>query len=237
MSLMINKQVTLTISNDNRTTTLSNPITVYRGDGNINIELTLAQQVYQFGRPITRIITLQDDIINVNVDVVRPEGNSYFTLDTVEMVDNTFCITLTKEWLDEIEEVGTYYFQVNTFDTTGNQATLPSFPVEVLPRLIDSVSTVRIGDLIKSGAIGSDVSYVTHVAGQAIEIPYWAIGEAVTVERMNEQLDIIKANDTRINVAMTRAEDLLETTEQIQNEYKAEIEKLFNNTIFYRIVE
>ena len=56
---MINKQVTLTITGDNRNAELSTPITVYRGDGNINIQLTLAQEVYQYGRRMTRSVLIE----------------------------------------------------------------------------------------------------------------------------------------------------------------------------------
>lgn len=241
---MINKQVTLTISNDNREATLSNPITVYRGDGNINIQVTLAQEVYQYGRPVTRMVALSDQVTNVSVDVVKPLGNTYFTLQTVELVDNQFSIKLSKDFLDEADEVGTYYFQINTFDNEGNQATLPSFPLEVLPRLTDSVPIVSINDLIESGVIGSEPTYVTHVAGQAIDIPAWVKGETITVERMNEQLSIIKENDERINTAMTRAESVLgnaesalQVTQQVQKECRDAIKDVVSTTLRYRIVE
>lgn len=234
---MINKSVTLTIATDNKTVSMSSPIVVYRGDGNINLQLSLAQQVYQYGRPITRMVSLENDVVNVNADVVRPNGKSFFRLNTVELIDNQFSITLAKEWVDEVEEVGTYYIQINTFDSEGNMATLPSFPVEVLPRLIDSVPVVTIGDLISSGCIGSDRQYVTHVAGNAVDIPYWTFGEEITVERMNEHLDIIKQNDVRINQAIEVANDVLQNATETLGQCVDTVDGIYNSTLTYVIVE
>ena len=235
---MINKQVTLTITGDNQNAELSTPITVYRGDGNINIQLTLAQEVYQYGRRMTRSVLIEGDYVtNVDVEIVRPKGNSYFKLDSVELVDNQFNITLDKTWVDEVEEIGTYHLQINTYDGEGNQATLPSFPIEVLPRLTDSVPQVKIGDLIESGAISSDKSYVTSVGGQAVEVPFWVDGEAVTVERMNEQLQIIKDNDQRINITLDNCDDLLQETRQFKEECERIVNEVYSTTLRYRIVE
>lgn len=248
------KNATLTIDADNTSATLSNQINVYRGDGNITLKLTVAQQVYQFGKPMVKTMALSDsDVCFVNVDVVVPQANSYFTLDTVELVDNQFTITLAKEWCDEVQEVGTYKLQINMFDSENNKASLPPFSINVLPRLIDTVQTSKVGDTINTGIVRSDSDYVQ--VETAEELAYWKDGDVVSPERMNNQLDVIKNSEAKINTAIAKADSALSETKEIQtqivenNKQMVEqstarvdeaidlCEQVFSTTLRYRIVE
>ena len=251
---MINKNVTLTISADNRTATLDNQINVYRGDGNICINITLQQQVYQFGKRMTKVMTLADsDIVNVDVDVVKPLNNEYFTLDTAELINNQFSIKLDKSWVDEVDEIGTYQMQINTYDNEGNKASLPSFTLEVLPRLIDTVQACTVGKTIGDGASRSDIEYQT--VATAEELAYWKDGDVVSPERMNNQLDVIKNSEAKINTAIAKADSALSETKEIQTQMVTDnkqmveqstarvdeaidlCEQVFSTTLRYRIVE
>ena len=251
---MINKNVTLTISADNRTATLDNEINVYRGDGNICINITLQQQVYQFGKRMTKVMALADsDIVNVDVDVVKPLNNEYFTLDTAELINNQFSITLDKSWVDEVDEIGTYQMQINTYDNEGNKASLPSFTLEVLPRLIDTVQTSKVGDTINTGIVRSDSDYVQ--VETAEELAYWKDGDVVSPERMNNQLDVIKNSEAKINTAIAKADSALSETKEIQTQMVTDnkqmveqstarvdeaidlCEQVFSTTLRYRIVD
>lgn len=247
------KNATLTINADNTSATLSNQINVYRGDGNITLNLTVAQQVYQFGKPMVKTMALDSDVCFVNVDVVVPQANSYFTLDTVELVDNQFTITLAKEWCDEVREVGTYKLQINMFDSENNKASLPPFSINVLPRLIDTVQTSKVGDTINTGIVRSDSDYVQ--VETAEELAYWKDGDVVSPERMNNQLDVVKLSESKINTAISTANDTLTQTKAIQtqmienNKQMVEqstarvdeaidlCEQVFSTTLRYRIVE
>ena len=248
------KNATLTINADNTSATLSNQINVYRGDGNITLKLTVAQQVYQFGKPMVKTMALSDsDVCFVNVDVVVPQANSYFTLDTVELVDNQFTITLAKEWCDEVQEVGTYKLQINMFDSENNKASLPPFSINVLPRLIDTVQTSKVGDTINTGIVRSDSDYVQ--VETAEELAYWKDGETLSPERMNNMLDVVKLSESKINTAISTANDTLTQTKAIQTEMiennkqmvqesTARVdeaidlcEQVFSTTLRYHIVE
>ena len=248
------KNATLTINADNTSATLSNQINVYRGDGNITLNLTVAQQVYQFGKPMVKTMALSDsDVCFVNVDVVVPQANSYFTLDTVELVDNQFTITLAKEWCDEVQEVGTYKLQINMFDSENNKASLPPFSINVLPRLIDTVPIGEIGSKLDETAMKSDKDYIP--ATSSYDLAYWQEGEVISVERMNNQIDIIKASEAKIDTAISTANDTLTQTKAIQTEMiennkqmveqsTARVdeaidlcEQVFSTTLRYRIVE
>lgn len=251
---MINKNVTLTISADNRTATLDNQINVYRGDGNICINITLQQQVYQFGKRMTKVMALADsDIVNVDVDVVKPLNNEYFTLDTAELINNQFSIKLDKSWVDEVDEIGTYQMQINTYDNEGNKASLPSFTLEVLPRLIDTVQAFTVGKTIGDGASRSDEDYESVLTAE--ELAYWKDGDVVSPERMNNQLDVIKNSEAKINTAIAKADSALSETKEIQTQMVTDnkqmveqstarvdeaidlCEQVFSTTLRYHIVE
>lgn len=226
---MINKNVTLTISADNRTATLDNQINVYRGDGNICINVTLQQQVYQFGKRMTKVMLLADsDIVNVDVDVVKPLNNEFFTLDTAELVDNQFSIALDKSWVDEVDEIGTYQLQINTYDSEGNKASLPSFTLEVLPRLIDTVQPFTVGKTIGDGASRSDIEYQT--VATAEELAYWKDGDVVSPERMNNQLDVIKNSEAKINTAIEEANKTLDEANNAVEETKTIQQQIASDT-------
>ena len=234
------KNATLTINADNTSATLSNQINVYRGDGNITLKLTVAQQVYQFGKPMVKTMALSDsDVCFVNVDVVVPQANSYFTLDTVELVDNQFTITLAKEWCDEVQEVGTYKLQINMFDSENNKASLPPFSINVLPRLIDTVQTSKVGDTINTGIVRSDSDYVQ--VETAEELAYWKDGETLSPERMNNMWDVA---DSALSETKAIQTEMIENNKQMVQESTSRVdeaidlcEQVFSTTLRYHIVE
>ena len=251
---MINKKVILTVDASNTYASLDNEINVFRGDGNINLEIELVQKVFQFGRPMTRAMVFSDSITSASVDVVKPLGNEYFVLEAVELVDNVFNIKLDKTWIDGVSELGEYKLQINLLDNEGNKASLPYFSINVLPTLVDSIPTAKVGGkLNETSAVKSDENYVP--ATSSYDLAYWQEGEVISVERMNNQIDVIKASEAKIDTAISTANDTLTQTKKIQSEMiennkqmvqesTARVDEAINScaevyrtTLRYRIVE
>ena len=54
---------------------------------------------------------------------------------------------------------------------------------------------------------------------------------------MNEQLQIIKDNDQRINITLENCDDLLQETRQFKEECERIVNEVYSTTLRYRIVE
>lgn len=109
---MIFATVNLTIKEDE--SVCDEKITLYRGDRNVQVRFVLVNNIFK--------------VVNqtyAQMIIIRPSKESLFT-QTERIVNDTVVLTITEEMIDELEEVGSYTFQIRLYDDTmTSRITLP----------------------------------------------------------------------------------------------------------------
>lgn len=73
---MITRDLTITVNNN--TSSLSEPVTIYRGDRGIRLNCKIVQYKFQFRRTSEENIITETNIINARVLVHKPNGDGCF---------------------------------------------------------------------------------------------------------------------------------------------------------------
>ena len=109
---MIFATVNLTIKEDE--SVCDENITLYRGDRNVQVRFVLVNNIFK--------------VVNqtyAQMIIIRPSKESLFT-QTERIANDTVVLTITEEMIDELEEVGSYTFQIRLYDDTmTSRITLP----------------------------------------------------------------------------------------------------------------
>ena len=103
--------------------TLNDPIILYRGDRQVEVEFEIIGSDYTYtnGDNIIKTTNATHGQLVLNT----PTGNNMFS-EVTDCVDGKVIFVITGEMIDELEEVGFYSFQIRLFDETqGSRVTLP----------------------------------------------------------------------------------------------------------------
>ena len=112
--MMITRDLTITVKND--TASLSEPVTLYRGDRGIVLNCRIMQYKFKFNRStLENVINGETTIIGARVLVHKPNDAGCFEIPFAEVVDDIVMITITEDWTDEMKEVGTYQLQIQLY--------------------------------------------------------------------------------------------------------------------------
>lgn len=112
--------------------TLSEPIYLYKGDGNINIIIDL--------RRILKKIFFDSDVFS-SVCILKPSGEQ-LVLDTQVIQDNQVNVLLTKDIMDEAIELGVHRVIIHLLDSMGNRYTIPSFEIVIEKPICDMTTPI-----------------------------------------------------------------------------------------------
>ena len=103
--------------------TLNDPIILYRGDRQVEVEFEIIGSDYTYtnGDNVIKTTNATHGQLVLNT----PTGNSMFS-DVTNCEDGKVIFIITGEMIDELEEVGFYSFQIRLFDESqGSRVTLP----------------------------------------------------------------------------------------------------------------
>lgn len=127
---MIYTERTLTVKNEN--CTINIPIILYRGDRGIKIRFEILDHRFKFTSSYNYIETSLAS--HGQLIIKNPNGTASFS--EVNRCDaGKVILTITKEMIDEIQEVGSYSFQIRLFDEEqDSRITLPPVIAGVIIR-------------------------------------------------------------------------------------------------------
>ncbi|MBQ2408057.1 MAG: hypothetical protein II309_01375 [Bacilli bacterium] len=131
--MLIQKEVTVTI--DGRYATLSEDIYLYKNDRNIDIIFTIVDSKYKFNAYSGNIL-VESTAKYATVKVLKPNG-SRFTSNRLLIVDNKVVLTITQDFIDQIEEIGKHTVQIQLWDEEQGRVTLPPVTFTVLEPIFD----------------------------------------------------------------------------------------------------
>ena len=233
MSNFIRRDCTITVKDD--TSVLDSNIYLFQNDRNIDIYFTIVNFKFDF---FTSTQTSEDVVEKSNasyatIKVLKPNGEKFISDAKIPITsDKKVLFTITKDFVDEVYEIGKYKLQISLYDNQYGKITIPYIEFEVLAPIFeeDFVENIVLGqiDITKIGM--SRIAYENEETAQAslmevqkrvtstlgisdgneITLTDWHWGEIISAERMN-------AINNNI-VALWDALDSLETSLDLQSQ-------------------
>ena len=196
---MISRDLTITVNNN--TASLSEPVTVYRGDRGIVLNCKIMQYKFKFNRSsLENVINRSTGIVYARVLVHRPSATECFEVPMAAVDNDIVVITITKEWLDEEIEIGTYKLQIQLYgeDYENERITIPPVEFNVEDTLCNTPDNfnvfsdkvgVAVAGLLEINENGEQ--YNSDYANGVYNETKWGSGDIVTANALNKMEDAI----------------------------------------------
>lgn len=204
---MIFTESTIKISNN--VSKMDSTIVLYRGDKNVEIRFTILQSPFKYSNTVATNVIESTNASYGQLVIKTPNSKPPIFSEISATKEGTVLFTITKEMIDEIEELGVYTFQIRLMDENKqSRVTIP--PVEngieiKEPIAIEDDNTTNVVGLAKANYAVATLSDVDTPAfddnGQYIKTN-WNDGDIITNTSLNKIEDGIYT--TNENVTATK---------------------------------
>lgn len=204
---MIFTESTIKISNN--VSKMDSTIVLYRGDKNVEIRFTILQSPFKYSNTVATNVIESTNASYGQLVIKTPNSKPPIFSEVSATKEGTVLFTITKEMIDEIEEVGVYTFQIRLMDENKqSRVTIP--PVEngieiKEPIAIEDDNTTNVVGLAKANyavVTSSDVDTPTFDDNGKYNKTNWNDGDIITNASLNKIEDgIYTANE---NVTATK---------------------------------
>lgn len=204
---MIFTESTIKISNN--VSKMDSTIVLYRGDKNVEIRFTILQSPFKYSNTVATNVIESTNASYGQLVIKTPNDKPPIFSEVSATKEGTVLFTITKEMIDEIEELGVYTFQIRLMDENKqSRVTIP--PVEngieiKEPIAIEDDNTTNVVGLAKANYAVATLSDVDTPAfddnGQYIKTN-WNDGDIITNASLNKIEDGIYT--TNENVTATK---------------------------------
>ena len=212
--------------------TIDEPIVVYRGDYELEIRFTITNSKLKYSNA-QNLIEVEKASYG-QLAVLTPYGGNIFS-DISECSDGTVTFVLSKEMLNQIEEVGLYSFQIRLFDINKeSRVSIP--PIEFGIEVREPIASEDHDNSVNNAIVGYSIAKVvdglnedvpdTFDANERYNKTNWRTGDRISQGKLNKIEDAIykinqneKNDKEALNKQMTSNFNVL----QSQTENKLEI--------------
>lgn len=204
---MIFTESTIKISNN--VSKMDSTIVLYRGDKNVEIRFTILQSPFKYSNTVATNVIESTNASYGQLVIKTPNDKPPIFSEVSATKDGTVLFTITKEMIDEIEELGVYTFQIRLMDENKqSRVTIP--PVEngieiKEPIAIEDDNTTNVVGLAKANyavATLSDVDTPAFDDNGKYNKTNWNDGDIITNVSLNKIEDGIYT--TNENVTATK---------------------------------
>lgn len=188
---MIFTESTIKISNN--VSKMDSTIVLYRGDKNVEIRFTILQSPFKYSNTVATNVIESTNASYGQLVIKTPNDKPPIFSEVSATKEGTVLFTITKEMIDEIEELGVYTFQIRLMDENKqSRVTIP--PVEngieiKEPIAIEDDNTTNVVGLAKANYAVVTSSDVDTPAfddnGQYIKTN-WNDGDIITNASLNK---------------------------------------------------
>ena len=209
---MIFTESTIKISNNS--TKMDSTIVLYRGDKNIEIRFTILQSPFKYSNTVATNIIESTNASYGQLVIKTPNDKPPIFSEVSATKEGTILFTITKEMIDEIEEVGVYTFQIRLMDENKqSRVTIP--PVEngieiKEPIAIEDDNTTNVVGLAKANyavATSSDVNTPTFDDNGKYNKTNWNDGDLITNVSLNKIEDGIYTTNENVTATKKYVDD------------------------------
>ena len=188
---MIFTESTIKISNN--VSKMDSTIVLYRGDKNVEIRFTILQSPFKYSNTVATNVIESTNASYGQLVIKTPNDKPPIFSEVSATKEGTVLFTITKEMIDEIEELGVYTFQIRLMDENKqSRVTIP--PVEngieiKEPIAIEDDNSTNVVGLAKANYAVATLSDVDTPAfddnGQYIKTN-WNDGDLITNTSLNK---------------------------------------------------
>ena len=200
--------------------TIDEPVILYRGDFEVSIKFTIMESKFRFKSGVNLVDSEKASF--GQLAILAPYGGNVFS-ETVKCEDGTVTFTLTKEMIDQLEEVGLYSFQIRLFDYyRESRVSIP--PVEFGIEVREPVASEDHDNEVNNAIVGYSIAKV--VDGLKEDVPDtfddngnynktdWETGDRISEGKLNkieDAIDKINQNEKKLDKKVNSNYNVLET--------------------------
>lgn len=209
---MIFTESTIKISNN--VSKMDSTIVLYRGDKNVEIRFTILQSPFKYSNTVATNVIESTNASYGQLVIKTPNDKPPIFSEVSATKEGTVLFTITKEMIDEIEEVGVYTFQIRLMDENKqSRATIP--PVEngieiKEPIAIEDDNTTNVVGLAKANYAVATLSDTDTPAfddaGKYIKTN-WNDGDIITNASLNKIEDGIYTTNENVTATKKYVDD------------------------------
>jgi hypothetical protein len=209
---MIFTESTIKISNN--VSKMDSTIVLYRGDKNVEIRFTILQSPFKYSNTVATNVIESTNASYGQLVIKTPNSKPPIFSEVSATKEGTVLFTITKEMIDEIEELGNYTFQIRLLDENKqSRVTIP--PVEngieiKEPIAIEDDNTTNVVGLAKANYAVATLSDVNTPAfddnGQYIKTN-WNDGDVITNASLNKIEDGIYTTNENVTATKKYVDD------------------------------
>ena len=203
---------------------INESVILYRGDYEVSVKFTIVETKFRFKNGIN--LAVSEKASHGQLAVLTPYGGNVFS-EIVKCEDGSVTFTLTKEMIDQLEEVGLYSFQIRLFDYyKESRVSIPpvEFGIEVREPVASEDHDNEVNNAIVGYSIAKVVDGLNEIVGPTFDDDEnynktdWETGDRISEEKLNkieDALDKINRNKVALNKQMTSNFNVLQN--QIDN--------------------
>jgi hypothetical protein len=190
----------------NGKSSINEPVILYRGDFEVSIRFTIMESKFRFKSGVNLVDSEKASF--GQLAILAPYGGNVFS-EEVKCEDGTVTFTLTKEMIDQLEEVGLYSFQIRLFDYyRESRVSIP--PVEFGIEVREPVASEDHDNEVNNAIVGYSIAKVVDPKEENVGDTFndvgqynktnWETGDRITEGKLNKIEDAIdKINQNEKN--------------------------------------
>lgn len=244
-SAIITRDLTITVSNDRAT--LSEPLTIYRNNRGIQLNLKIVEYKFNFNRATEEnLLAKNTSIIYSRVLVHKPSGKGCFDIPLTNVKDDTVIVLIDKSWtddLDELDTTGPYQLQVLLYGEDPRESCVAIPPVNFvvkdlicdIPEDLDNLPDAVAGKALATyslAAEGNGDEYNSDYAKGEYNFVPWSTGDLITSNSLNKIEDAVNYSIQELADVYRKDEvDLAIKNVEVDAYTKAEIDERLQNMV------
>lgn len=200
--IVTNRKITIGMDKS----TIDESVVLYRGDYEVEIRFTLDDSKFKFLSGVNVIET--DKPSYAQLAILRPDADNIFS-DITKCSEGIISFVLTKEMIDQINEVGLYSFHIRLFDyNKTSRVTIPpvEYGIEVREPIASEdrtnyINEAKVGySIVKASSLDNDITGPTFDSSGNYNKTNWENGDRITDVKLNKIEDAIRTiNQNEIN--------------------------------------
>ena len=176
---------------------INEPIIVYRGDYELEIRFTISNSKFKFKNGTNLIES--EKASHGQLVILTPYGGNIFS-DIVKCNEGAVSFLLTKEMLDQIEEIGLYSFQIRLFDYyRESRITIP--PIEYGIEIREPITSEDHDNTVNNAIVGYSIAKAVNPKEENVGPTFddngqynktdWETGDRISEGKLNKIEDAI----------------------------------------------
>ena len=215
----------------NGKSSINEPVILYRGDFEVSIRFTIMESKFRFKSGVNLVDSEKASF--GQLAILAPYGGNVFS-EIVKCEDGTVTFTLTKEMIDQLEEVGLYSFQIRLFDYyRESRVSIP--PVEFGIEVREPVASEDHDNEVNNAIVGYSIAKVVDGLNEDVGDTFdangqynktnWETGDRISQGKLNkieDAIDKINQNEKKdvadLDKRVTNNFNILESNKADKNE-------------------